>query len=299
MVDRCLGWLASFTEQRWLPSACLAVITLWTAFFIFLAYGAPALFPEGEGLLGGVVEDLRTLCLGWDPRTGTYRLAVMLMVLMPAPFLVALVAFVWPQETAALARRVVRAVSSRAGIAVLLLLVAGLAVLVAGRDRAALKRGWEPVPDFRLTDTYGEAFSLRDLRGSVVLLTFTYGHCQETCPTILRRVDEVMARTGEPAVRAVSITVDPERDTPTSLHEATRTWGLRDDAWTFLTGEPSAVEAVLGRYAVGRKRDPVTGMISHTNVLAIIDREGRLSYRVDPQSTGVLEMAELVRRLGD
>lgn len=303
-MDRWLGRLASFTEQKWLPSGCLAVILIWTAFFIFLAYGSPILFPAGEGALGGVIEDLRVFCLGWDPRTGTYRFEELLMVLLPAPVLTALVAFVWPGETRDLARRLARAAGSRAGIITLLLLGAALTALglSLGRERPdalAAPRGWEPAPDFRLIDSSGETVSLRDMRGSVVLLTFTYSQCRQSCPTILRRVDEVMAGAGTPSVRAVSVTVDPERDTPRGLGVITRTWRLQHRNWSFLTGEPAEVEDVLDRYAVGRQRDPVTGMVGHTNVLVIIDREGRQAYRVNPLVTSVPEMVELARGAGD
>ncbi len=269
---------------------------------MLLAYWS-AFLPIDDGKFGQVIDDLRVFCLGWDPQTGTYRLDELFMVLLPAPVLMGMVAVVWPSETIDAFRRLGRSVSSRTGMAVIavIVLVSVVGATGVGWKRssiAGIQRGFETAPDFSLTDSSGASFSLNDLRGKPVLLTFTYSNCQSICPNILKRTDKAMAISGVGDVRAVSVTVDPERDTPERLREAMKALQIKPERWNFVTGAPADVDSVLKKYLVGRQRDPVTGMVSHSNALVIIDREGRMAYRVDPLDTEVGNIAELLRKLG-
>ena len=76
-----------------------------------------------------------------------------------------------------------------------------------------------PAPEFTLTTTDGGRLSLADLRGKVVAVTFIYATCTDTCPILTAKMAGIQKRLGPDfgsKVRFVSITVDPERDTPAS-----------------------------------------------------------------------------------
>lgn len=301
VISRLLGFLASFTEQKWLPAACLITISAWTLFFVFLALAPMAIPIQGEA--GRVLESMRMFCLGWDPRTGTYKVSQLLGVVLPAPFLMGLVAILWPAEVLGMARRTWRAVTSRRGAVILTAigLVAAGGLFAAGRARTVPvlpEAVRETAPAFELVDSSGLPVALNDYRGKVVLLTFTYSHCQEVCPTIVQRVDKAIEEARIQGLQALSVTVDPDRDTPERLRLAVRGWRVHEGNWRFLTGDPDVVFDVLQRYAVGRKKDPVTGMVAHTNALVLIDRQGRVAGRVNPLTTGISEMAAMIRRVG-
>lgn len=70
--------------------------------------------------------------------------------------------------------------------------------------------------DFTLTDGEGKPFSLSDLKGKVVILSFGFTHCPDVCPTELLTYSDTLKQLGGQAkdVKVVFVSIDPERDTP-------------------------------------------------------------------------------------
>ena len=139
----------------------------------------------------------------------------------------------------------------------------------------------DPAPPFALTDQDGNPLSLADLRGKAVLLDFIYTNCPGPCP-ILTGLHVEVQRALDPAVRdrvrIVSVSLDPLTDTPTVLREYARKRGADTANWSFLTGSPEAVDAVLKDYGVGSARQS-DGTIAHLVVTFLIDGEGRIVQR--------------------
>jgi protein SCO1/2 len=136
-------------------------------------------------------------------------------------------------------------------------------------------------PEFALSDQDGRALSLAELRGRFVLVDFVYTHCPGPCP-ILTGVHAEVQRRLPPELRErtrfVSISLDPARDTPERLRDYARARGADLATWSFATGTPEAVDAVLAKYGVGRTpgRD---GEIDHLVVTFLVDPEGRIARR--------------------
>src|SRR6476619_4077644 len=100
-----------------------------------------------------------------------------------------------------------------------------------------------PAPDFTLTSQDGAQVSLADFRGKVVAVTFIYTLCTATCPVLTPMMSFVQDRLGSdfgPKIAFVSITVDPERDTPQVLKEYAQAFDANLAGWAFLTGTPDA-----------------------------------------------------------
>jgi protein SCO1/2 len=139
----------------------------------------------------------------------------------------------------------------------------------------------DPAPPFRLTDQDGNPLALADLRGKAVLLDFVYTTCPGPCP-ILTGLHVEVQRALDPAlrdrVRLVSISLDPRKDTPAALREYAKKRGADTLNWSFLTGAPEDVDAVLKAYGVGSARQP-DGTIAHLVVTFLIDGEGRIVER--------------------
>src|SRR5262249_11521926 len=91
---------------------------------------------------------------------------------------------------------------------------------------------------FSLTDPDGRTVTEKDFRGHPFLVFFGFTHCPDVCPTTLFEVSEVMKALGPDAdrVRALFITVDPERDTPKSLKDYLSSF---DPHLSGLTGDPA------------------------------------------------------------
>ena len=94
-------------------------------------------------------------------------------------------------------------------------------------------------------------------------------------------------RTFGAKIAFVSITVDPERDTPDVLKEYAQAFGANFAGWSFLTGTPSAIRDVTRRYGVYASKSE-NGDVDHTFLTSVVDRRGilRVQYlgvRFDPE----------------
>ncbi len=146
-----------------------------------------------------------------------------------------------------------------------------------------------PAPNFALISQDGVPVALRDFRGKVVAVTFIYTFCPDICPMLTAKMAEVQDDLGRDfgaKIAFISITVDPERDTPDVLKEYARAYGANLAGWTFLTGSPPAIRDVTHRYGVV-VATAADGSVDHTLLTSLIDPHGmlRVQYlgmRFDP-----------------
>ena len=98
------------------------------------------------------------------------------------------------------------------------------------------------VPDFSLLERSGRSVTRANLLGKVWIANFFYTECTDTCPlqsANMARLQDDLA--GEPDVGLVSISVDPEHDTPEVLSEYAARFGADPDHWLFLTGAKDVI----------------------------------------------------------
>lgn len=140
----------------------------------------------------------------------------------------------------------------------------------------------QPAANFTLTDQNGAAFSLEQTRGQAVALYFGFTHCSDTCPQTLALLGKARARAGlTPAqVRIAMVTVDPRRDSPAALRAFFKRIGVEG---TGLTGAPAALKAVYRAYGIGV--EPGKNDIAHSDVIFIIDPQGRIRETLAPRSS--------------
>lgn len=157
----------------------------------------------------------------------------------------------------------------------------GAGDVASGGGLAAVVAEADPAPPFALLDQDGREVSLASLRGAVVLLDFVYTSCPGPCPILTSKHVEVQRALLEPArarVRFVSISLDPARDTPEALRSYAQARGADLGHWSFLTGAPDTVAAVLASYGVGTVAQP-DGEIEHVVATFLIDAEGNIAKR--------------------
>lgn len=144
-------------------------------------------------------------------------------------------------------------------------------------------------PGFALTDQDGARLSLEDLRGKVAVVTFIYASCADTCPLLTAKMASLqrpLAADFGPRVRFVSITVDPEVDTPAVLRGYAKAHGANPVGWSFLTGSPPAIDKVIRAYGAYARRAG-RGSVDHLFLTSLVDRQGRIrvqyvGYRFHP-----------------
>ena len=156
--------------------------------------------------------------------------------------------------------------------------------------RPLLRHVPEPPPvlsqlqEFSLVGMDGKPYGSAELRGQVYIANFFFTSCRSICPAIMKgvaRLQDGFARRNINGIRLVSISVDPEHDTPEVLTEYAKGMGVDPLRWTLLTGDPAAVR----RLVVDGFKTPVVAPppggpgpidIAHTGKLVLVDGLGRI-----------------------
>lgn len=151
---------------------------------------------------------------------------------------------------------------------------------------------------FRLTDQNGGTVTEQDVKGAPFLVFFGFTHCPEVCPTTLFEVSEILRNLGPDAarVRALFITVDPERDTPAALKDYLSSF---DPHMLGLTGDPAAIAAVAKAYRAYYKKVPLEQgyTMDHTAIVYLMDKDGRFVSPFSLKRTTAAATADLRRYL--
>jgi protein SCO1/2 len=166
------------------------------------------------------------------------------------------------------------------------------------------------LPAFALTDQASRAYGTRELEGKVWVADFICTACQEACPLLSQRMQELGRRTKHlgPDFHLVSISVDPERDTPARLAEYAARYGANPVRWSFLTGPADALEAaVTGGFKVGMGRQAVTRdgggetfwEIFHGENLVLVDRRLRIRGYFPATPEGLDRLVEAIGRVAN
>ncbi len=288
-VQLTLKRLELVLTAGWWPVVFLLLVWAVTLVSYFLALVVPDLWPSVADDPASFWAQLRLYCLGWDAATGGYRWQYPIANVAVAVAFTVTIWALWPHEVGCFLRAL-RARTGRGGALVLaafVLLTAAVPLVFS--PAAGGKVGVTPVepyaaPGFRLIDQDGRvADSGRLLRGQPTLLTFLYTDCPDACPAVVSRVKQALERMGSSSdARVVVVTVNPGRDTPERLRGQMTAWKVQAPRWSLLTEQPAAIGAVLRDYRVAAGgEDPVTRTLSHDTVGFLVDRSGRVRYRVD------------------
>jgi protein SCO1 len=149
---------------------------------------------------------------------------------------------------------------------------------------AMLLKDGDPVPNTTFLDEDGKKRELASFKGSAVVLTFIYTRCPMPtfCPLMDRNfaaLQEKLKADRELNVHLLTVSFDPETDTPAVLKKHAQ--GLHADPkiWTFLTGDLDTIDQFAGRFGVSIQRsldEQQQVNITHNLRTAILDREGNL-----------------------
>lgn len=179
---------------------------------------------------------------------------------------------------------------------------AGIALLTLMRP--LLRRVPEPppvlgqLPAYTLVDQDDRSFGSEDLAGTVYVTSFFFTRCSSICPLLMKTMDDLRARYDAAhvdGVRLVSISVDPEHDTPERLRDYATERDLDLRRWSLLTGEPQAVRALTEKgFMTAMGGAPGEGApdfdILHSGKLVLVDGAGRIRGYYDSDALGLDEV---------
>lgn len=129
-----------------------------------------------------------------------------------------------------------------------------LALLIAATPNATAYKGHQlsrnDIVDFTLTDQAGENFTLSAMDSEVTVVSFIFTSCPDVCPVItqsLRLVQEGLSGEDAERVGFISISVDPDRDTPEALTEYMERHGV---SWPHLTGDKDVLADIYRNFGI-------------------------------------------------
>lgn len=142
-----------------------------------------------------------------------------------------------------------------------------------------------PFASLSLTDQYGKPFDIATLQGEVTLFNFIFTHCAWICPKQtgdMLRIYRALPREVLAKVRFVSVSVDPQRDTPQQLHEFASRLGANYQRWHFVRGEPQQTAGLIKALSLLQASEQSNAeQINHQTHLWLVGRAGRLMMRYD------------------
>ncbi len=161
------------------------------------------------------------------------------------------------------------------------------------------KKIGETIPDFTLTDQDARPVRLSDFHSKIVAVNFIYTRCPlpDVCPRLSANFAFLQRRFRQQLGKdliLLSITIDPQFDTPAVLLDYAKRWGANREAWRFLTGNSAEIQNVADSF--GLVYWPDEGSIGHTATTSIIDPDGRLAAIVEGSSFRTDQLAELIAR---
>lgn len=190
------------------------------------------------------------------------------------------------------------------------LLIAGFAGVTALRYRQATRQPPLPVlaqvGDFTVTNQLGQSVTSEALRGHPWVANLIFTRCPGPCPQltgVMRRIQDGLARTS--SSRLVSLTSDPEFDTPSVLAAYARRFGADERRWQFVTGTRDQIR----RLAVDRlllvlqdktaeQRESPEDLFLHSTLIVVVDAAGRLRTAVEGLAPAAAEQVlEALSRL--
>ena len=152
----------------------------------------------------------------------------------------------------------------------------------------------DAVPDFTLTDQSSRPVRLADFRGRVVALNFIYTRCPlpDVCPRLCAGFARLQKRFADRDLALLSVTLDPQYDSPEVLAGYAKIWRADLVRWHFLTGTLEDVQRVAGRFGIISW--PEEGLLTHTSETAVIGRDGKLLALIAGSSYTADQLGDLI-----
>lgn len=149
------------------------------------------------------------------------------------------------------------------------------------------------------TDQHGAPFELTSLRGSTVLATMFYASCSSICPMLIaqvKRAHDALPQDVRARTHVLLVSLDPARDSTEKLAELAKRHGISDPLFHFVRTDEANVRALAALLGI-RYRTLPDGEISHSPVIALLDREGVLATRLDNAASDPAPLVSATERL--
>ncbi len=148
-----------------------------------------------------------------------------------------------------------------------------------------------PAPKFELLNQDNLKINNETYNGKVYVLEFFFSTCPSICPKMNQSMLQIEKTFfGNPNFGIVSITIDPEHDTPAILKAHRELLGVKSSNWNFLTGDKNYIFDLSnkGFNIYAGQNSKVQGGFEHSGLFALIDKNGNIRCRKDNYGNPIL-----------
>ncbi len=165
--------------------------------------------------------------------------------------------------------------------------------------RKYVKEG-DYIPNFSMINQDGQFLQIRELQGHAFVLNFIFTRCTvpSMCPASTTRMSELQSNAREAGLdelHFVTITFDPEFDSPGILRQYAKGYGIELDNFHLLTGSTQVVQDLLRQFGILTMEED--GTINHTMATLLVDDKGRVAFRKEGASWTVKDFLEAAKEL--
>lgn len=151
------------------------------------------------------------------------------------------------------------------------------------------------VADFQLTDQDGKAVTLADLRGRVWVADIVFTRCAGPCPRMTTQMKSLQdALPAGSGVKLVTLTTDPDFDTPEVLKKYASRFDAIPERWSFLTGDKKEIAALAInslKLTIVEKdeasRESAQDLFIHSTIFVVVDKQARLRGVFETTGDGI------------
>jgi protein SCO1/2 len=148
-----------------------------------------------------------------------------------------------------------------------------------------------PAPKFELINQDNKKITNETYKGKVYVLEFFFTTCPSICPKMNQSMLQIEKTFfGNPNFGIVSISIDPEQDTPAVLKAHMELLGAKSSNWNFLTGDKKYIIDLSnkGFNLYAGENSKVRGGFEHSGLFALIDKNGNIRCRKDDYGNPIL-----------
>ncbi|MCA9603273.1 MAG: SCO family protein [Myxococcales bacterium] len=152
--------------------------------------------------------------------------------------------------------------------------------------------------DSEWTNSDGKKTKLDVVKGHPTIVLMFYGSCESVCPVLIEDVKKTFAGLSDAAkakTRVLLVSFDPKRDTPEKLAAMAKKRGADQPGWYLLHGTDSQVRKLSLVLGI-QYRETADGQFNHSNVLTLLDAEGRVAHQVEGVGKPADEIIERIEK---
>ena len=170
----------------------------------------------------------------------------------------------------------------------------------AAMSRRKYVKTGEYIPNFAMIDQHGEFLQIRQLQGSAFVLNFIFTRCTvpTMCPASSTRMADMQDAAREAELKGlhfVSITFDPNFDSPGILNQYADGYGMESENFHLLTMSQIVVDDLLRQFGILTMEED--GTINHTMATLLVDANGRVAYRKEGATWSTKDFMDAATKL--